>query len=167
MPAFLDPKEAEFWVGAGLLIFLGIVIFVAKVPAMIAAALDAKAAGIRNELEEAQRIREEAQALLAQLKAERAAAEAQAEAMIAEARQEAERLGAEARTKLEETLARRQSLAERRIELAETQALADVKAAAADLAAHAAETVLADRLKGRKTDPAVDRAVERMAARLA
>ena len=74
MPAFLNPANAEFWVGVGLLIFLGIVIFVAKAPKAINAALDAKAAKIQADLDEAARIREEAQRLLTQLKAERAEA---------------------------------------------------------------------------------------------
>jgi len=68
MPAFLNPANAEFWVGVGLLIFLGIVIFVAKAPKAITAALDAKSAKIQSDLDEAARIREEAQRLLAQLR---------------------------------------------------------------------------------------------------
>ena len=90
MPHFLNPAEAEAWVFAGLLIFLGIVIFVAKAPKAINAALDAKSAKIQGDLDEAARIREEAQRLLTQLKAERAEAEAQAKAEE-EAARDAER----------------------------------------------------------------------------
>ena len=85
MPAFLNPAEAEMWVGVGLLIFLGIVIFVAKAPKLINASLDAQSAKIQSDLDEAARIREEAQRLLAQLKIERAEAEAQAKEMLAAA----------------------------------------------------------------------------------
>ena len=53
MPEFLNPAEAEFWVGVGLLIFLGVVIFVAKAPAKIGAALDAQAQAIQANLDEA------------------------------------------------------------------------------------------------------------------
>ncbi|MDZ4370475.1 MAG: ATP F0F1 synthase subunit B, partial [Phenylobacterium sp.] len=67
MPAFLNPAAAEFWVFAGLVIFLGIVVFVAKAPRLIAGALDAQAAKIQQDLDEAARIREEAQKLLAEL----------------------------------------------------------------------------------------------------
>ena len=166
MPAFLNPANAEFWVGVGLLIFLGIVIFVAKAPKAINAALDAKAAKIQADLDEAARIREEAQRLLTQLKAERAEAEAQAKDMLATAQEEARRYEAEAKAKLEESLARRQQLAERKIANAEAQAAAEVKAAAADLAAQAAEVVLTQRLPGVKTDPLVDRAISQLGAKL-
>ena len=166
MPAFLNPANAEFWVGVGLLIFLGIVIFVAKAPKAINAALDAKAAKIQADLDEAARIREEAQRLLTQLKAERAEAEAQAKDMLATAQEEARRYEAEAKAKLEESLARRQQLAERKIANAEAQAAAEVKAAAADLAAQAAEVVLTQRLPGVKTDPLVDRAISQLGSKL-
>ena len=166
MPAFLNPANAEFWVGVGLLIFLGIVIFVAKAPKAINAALDAKSAKIQADLDEAARIREEAQRLLTQLKAERAEAEAQAKDMLAAAQEEARRYEADAKAKLEESLARRQQLAERKIANAEAQAAAEVKAAAADLAAQAAEVVLTQRLPGVKTDPLVDRAIDQLGAKL-
>lgn len=166
MPAFLNPANAEFWVGVGLLIFLGIVIFVAKAPKAINAALDAKSAKIQGDLDEAARIREEAQRLLTQLKAERAEAEAQAKDMLAAAQEEARRYEADAKAKLEESLARSQQLAERKIANAEAQAAAEVKAAAADLAAQAAEVVLTQRLPGVKTDPLVDRAISQLGSKL-
>lgn len=166
MPAFLNPAEAEMWVGVGLLIFLGIVIFVAKAPKAIAAALDAKSAAVKADLDEAARIRAEAQRLLEELRRERAEAEAQAKDMLAAAQDEARRYEADAKAKLAESLARRQELAARKIASAEAQAAAEVKAAAVDLAAQAAETVLASRLAGAKTDPLVDRAIDQLAAKL-
>lgn len=166
MPEFLNPAEAEFWVGAGLLIFLGIVVFVAKAPAAIAAALDAKAATIQADLDEAARIREEAQRLLASLQAERAEAERQAKDMLAAAQEQARQFEADAKVKLEESLARRQQLAERKIANAEAQAQAEVKAAAAELAAKMAEDVLVKRLSGAKSDPLVDAAIGQLGAKL-
>lgn len=166
MPHFLNPAEAEAWVFAGLLIFLGVVIFVAKAPKAIAAALDAKTATIQADLDEAARIRAEAQRLLADLKAERADAERQAKEMLANAQQEASRYAADAKAKLEESLIRRREIAERKIAQAEVQAAADVRAAAADLATQIAEQVLTKRLAGAKTDPLVDRAISQLAGKL-
>jgi F0F1-type ATP synthase membrane subunit b/b' len=80
-----DPSQADFWVGVGLLIFLGIVVFVAKAPQMIAGQLDAKRDTIQHDLDEAARIRAEAERLLAELKAERVEAEAQVRGMLAAA----------------------------------------------------------------------------------
>jgi F-type H+-transporting ATPase subunit b len=166
MPEFLNPAEAEFWVGIGLLIFLSIVIFVAKAPRKLAGALDAQAQAIQANLDEAARIREEAQRLLQTLKAERADAERHAREMLAQAQAEAQRLEADARAKLEESLARRQQVAERKIATAEMQAAAEVKAAAADIAAQAAERMLTQRLSGVKSDPLVDAAIGQLGSKL-
>jgi F-type H+-transporting ATPase subunit b len=158
--------EAETWVGVGLVIFLAIVIFVAKAPKALAGALDEKAAKIQFDLDEAARIRAEAEAMLAEIRAEREAAERQAGEMLAAAEADAKRMGEEARAKLEEQVKRRADLAERKIANAEAQATAEVKAAAADLAAQAAEQVLAARIAGAKSDPLVDVAIGQMAGRL-
>lgn len=166
MPEFLNPAEAEFWVFVGLVLFLGIVVLVAKAPQKIGAALDGQAAAIQSNLDEAARIREEAQRLLDTLKAERAEAEVHAREMLAQAQADAKRLEADAKAKLEESLARRQQMAERKIATAEAQAAAEVKAAAAELAAQAAETMLAKRLSGAKSDPLVDAAISQLAAKL-
>jgi len=166
MPVFLNPAEAEAWVFAGLVIFLAIVIFGAKAPKKIVGSLDEKSRTIQADLDEAARIRAEAEALLAQLRTERAEAERNAKEMLANAQAEAKRFEAEAKANLAESLERRRQLAERRIATAEAQAQAEVKAAAADLAAQLAERVLVERLAGAKTDPLVDSAIGQIATKL-
>jgi F-type H+-transporting ATPase subunit b len=166
MSELLNPAEAEFWVGVGLLIFLAIIIFVAKAPKAIAAALDARAAKIQDDLNEAARIRAEAEAMLADIRKQREDAERQAAQMLAAAEADAARLATEAKAKLEEQVKRRAALAERKIATAEAQAAAEVKAAAADLAAQAAERVLAARIAAAKSDPSVDAAIAQLAERL-
>jgi F-type H+-transporting ATPase subunit b len=158
-------QEAEFWVFIGLAIFIGALIW-AKVPGMAMKALDARGAQVQAELDEALRLRQEAQALLAQIKVQREGAERLAAEMIAGAKADSERLRVEAEAKLDEQIKRRQQMAERKIATAEAQAAADVKAAAGDLAAHIAEQVLAARLKTMKSDPLIDRAVGQMAGKL-
>lgn len=169
MPAFLDGHfwnlaEAEFWVGVGLVVFLGI-LALAGVPKLIGRTLDERAAKVQSELDEAQRLRSEAEALLAQIRNERAQAEVQARELVAQAEADARRLAEDARVKLEESVARRQAQAERKIALAESQAAAEVRAAAADLAAQAAERMLAERLRGKRSDPLVDRALSQLEGR--
>lgn len=159
-------SEAETWVGVGLLIFLGIVVFAAKAPKKVTDALDAQSAAIQANLDEAARIREEAQALLETLKAERVEAERHAKELLAQAQAQVALLEADAKAKLEESLARRQQMAERKIANAEAQAAAEVKAAAAEMAAQAAETMLAQRLAGAKADPMVDAAIGQIATKL-
>lgn len=164
MPAFLDPAEAEFWVGVGLIIFLAIAFWMGR--GAIFGALDAKAVKVKADLDEAARLRAEAEALLATIRAQRAESEKQAAEMLANAQAEAQRLGEEAQVKLEERIKLRERLAERKIANAEAQAVAEVKAIAADLAANAAERVLAKRLADDGGDPALDRSIAQIAGRL-
>ena len=164
-PHLYDLANPELWVAAGLFLFLGICVFVG-VPKLVAGQLDATAARIQSELDEAARLRAEAEALLAHIRTEKAEAEAQAAEMLAAAEADARLMEVEAKAKLEETLARRQALAERRIAQAEAQATAEVKTAAADLAARAAEQILAARLAGQKSDPLLDAAIAQISTRL-
>lgn len=170
MPYFLDPHmynwgSSELWVGVGLLLFFAVVI-AAGAPKLVARTLDAKAAKIQADLDEAARLRAEAEALLAQIRREKAEAEAQAAQMLAAAEQDARRLEAEAKTRLEESLARRQAVAEQRIAQAEAQAATDVKAAAAEAASATAERVLRARLEAGAPDPLLNAAIADMGARL-
>ena len=81
--------DATFWAMIALFIFIGVVVYM-KVPGMIAKALDERAAKIRNELDEAQRLREEAQQLLAEFQKKRKEAEKEAADMVAAAKRESD-----------------------------------------------------------------------------
>jgi F-type H+-transporting ATPase subunit b len=164
MAAVAVLQDAEFWVGAALLIFVGILVW-AKAPAMAARVLDARGVRVRSHLDEARRLREEAQALLAEITRRHAESEQAAEEMLKTARADAERLRAEAAIKLEEDIQRRRALAERRIAMAETQAAADVKAAAVDLATSAAEAILASRVGASGSDRLIDAGLKGLAER--
>jgi len=158
-------QDAHTWEAAGLVIFVGVLIYL-KVPGMALAALDDRGARIRAQLDEATRLREEAERLLADIKVQREASEHHAVEIVALAQEEAARLAEDSKAKLEDQIKRRGEMAERRIALAETQAAAEVKAAAADLAAQAAEAVLAARLAAAKSDPLVDAAVALIPSKL-
>lgn len=170
MPAFFEGEfysleNPELWVAVGLVIFLGI-LWMAGAFKKAAGALDEKGAKIQADLDEAAKLRAEAEAMLADIRKQRDESEAQAAQMLTEAKAEAKRLAAEAKARLEEQVTRRKALAERRIATAEAQASAEVKAAAAELAAQMAETVLSERLAGAKSDPGVDAAIGQLAERL-
>jgi len=115
-------RDPEFWVGIGTLIFLAIVIW-KKVPALVANSLDARAAAISKELEDARRLRAEGEALLAEYQKKRAAAEQEAGAIVAEARAEAERYAAESRIAIRAQIERRGKQAEQKIAQAEAKRL--------------------------------------------
>lgn len=162
MELFLD---AHFWVGVALVIFLGILVW-AGVPGLALKALDSRGAKVRAQLDEANRLREEAQALLADIRAQREQTEKLAAEVLANAKEEAQRLQADSQARLAEQIERRGELAERRIATAEAQAAAEVKAAAAEVAAQMAEKVLQSRLAGTKTDPLVDQAIRQLGSKL-
>jgi F-type H+-transporting ATPase subunit b len=115
-------------------------------------ALDHRAERIKAELDDASRLKDEAAKVLAEYKARRASAEREAADIIASANAEAERIASEAKAKMEDFVARRTKTAESKIALAEAQALADVRAAAADAAVQAASTILSQSVKGSVAD---------------
>ncbi|CAM3140921.1 F0F1 ATP synthase subunit B family protein [Asticcacaulis taihuensis] len=156
--------EAEFWVRAALVLFF-LILFVAKVPGKLWTSLGDTGKAVRAELDEAVRIRQEATDLLNSIKAQRLASEAKARELIAFAEEEAARMAAEARVKLEETIRRREALAERKIAQTEANATADVKSTAADLAAQLAEQILLDQVAKAKTDTQVDKAIGQLEGR--
>ena len=128
-------------------VFLAIVLVVAGavykgIHKVMAKALDDRADGIRGELDEARKLREEAQTLLATFQRKQAEAEEQAKDIVKQARLDAETMASQARKDLKERLERRAEQAVAKIKNAETQAMADVKARAVDLAAKAAEQIL-------------------------
>ena len=140
---------ATLWAFVSLLLFLALVGYL-KVPGMISKALDKRAEDIKSQLAEAARLREEAQALLAEYQRKRKEAEAEAAGIVAAAEREASALAAEAKQKTEEFITRRNALSEQKIKQAETEAVNAVRSAAVDLAIAAAEKVLA-----KKADDAV------------
>jgi F-type H+-transporting ATPase subunit b len=133
--------DASFVALAGLLIFIGIVFYM-KVPATIVAALDARADRIRNELEEARSLREEAQRLLADYRRKSEEAEREAAEIVAQAKRDAAGITEEARAKSEEYVKRREALAEQKIAQAETDAINAVKLRAVDIALAASSHLL-------------------------
>ena len=156
----------ELWVLAGLLVFIGLLIWLKVLPGALFKALDAHGEKIKAELDEAHQLREEAQALLAEVKAQRDEAERQAAGMIEAAKVDAALIASEAKAKLEEQITRRAEMAERKIAQAEAQAAADVKSAAVDLAAQAAEQILVARLASGASDGLVDTAIGQIATKL-
>src|SRR4051812_21837989 len=157
--------EAEFWVAVAFVIFVGILIYVG-VPKMLTNALDDRAKRVRTELDEARRLKEEAQKLLAEYRAKQRQADQEAVAIIEGAKAEAERIAAESKVKMEEFVARRTKMAETKIAQAEAQAVADVRAAAAEAAVAAAEKILTESVKGKIADDLLTRGVGEVKSKL-
>ena len=133
---------ATLWAMIALFIFFVIVIYL-KVPGMMTKALDDRAGKIRSDLDEAQKLREEAQQLLAEFQKKRKEAEKEAADMVAAAKRESDLIIEDAHKKTEEYVARRAALAELKIGQAERDAVNEVRSIAVDVATEAARAVLA------------------------
>ena len=158
-------KEPELYVAIGFLLVIGLLLYVG-VPKMVASMLDARALTIKAELDEARRLREEAQGLLAGYKQKAAGAEAEAAAIVTEARAEAERFAAESRAALTVQIERRAQLAQDKIAQAEAAAMAEIRTLAADAAAAAAEKIIAARMDEKRAAALIDGSIKGLAAKL-
>ena len=143
--------EAEFWVAVAFIIFVGVLGYFGAHRRLVNS-IDDRRDRIKAELDEARRLKAEAEALLATYRRKQQEAEREAQTIIASAKAEAERLAGEAEAKIEEFVVRRTKMAEGKIAQAEAQALADVRSAATEVAVAAAEAILTHSVKGKVAD---------------
>ena len=139
--------DATFIALVAFILFFVTLIYL-KVPAMVMNMLDDRSNAIARELHEARRLREQAEALLADYKTKHAAAEAEAKSIVAHAQEQAEAMVTEIRDQMTTAIARRQRQAEDRITQAQAKAEADVRAAASEAALAAAERLIREKLDG-------------------
>jgi F-type H+-transporting ATPase subunit b len=157
--------EPETWVAVAFVILMVLFAYLG-IHRTVLTALDKRADRIKAELDDARRLKEEAARLLADYKSKRTSAEREAEEIIANAKAEAERIASEAKAKMEDFVARRTKTAEGKIALAEAQALADVRAAAANAAVTAASTILSQSVKGSVADDLLAKGIAEVRAKL-
>jgi len=157
--------EPEFWVAVSFFISLGGIIYLG-VHKKVAAALDARAASIAQEIEEAKHLREEAEKVLADYKRKQGDATKEVEAIISLAKKEAAELAEESRRSMAEHFERRMKLAEDKIARAETEALLEVRAAAADAAVAAAQSVIKAKLTPETADSLVTQGIAALKTKL-
>ena len=155
----------DFWVGASFIIFVLFLIY-QGVPGLIAKALDERAETIRKELDDARRLREEAQSLLSDYQRKAREAEEEAKVIVEQAKRKAELMAAEARQSLQEMIARRAKQAEEKIARAEAQAYEEVRTAAADKAMIAAQWVLQNKITGSKADQIINQNIQELRVKL-
>ena len=161
-PIYLDSK---FWVAIPVVLFIALVIYKGALRSL-SKALDDRSDKIKAELDEARRLREEAQQLLASYHRKQKEAEAQAEEIVKQARSDAENMASQARKDLAERLERRAAQAEAKIANAEAQALGEVKAKAADLAMDAAENILRTKMSAAEKSKFIQDGIKQMGATL-
>jgi F-type H+-transporting ATPase subunit b len=161
MHLFADP---EFWVAVAAAIFIAVIWKPAR--KALVGSLDERAARIRNELDEARKLRDEAEQLLLQYQTKEREASAEAAAIVTHAREEAERIAAQSAQDLEQALARRQRLAEERIAQAEAKAVDEIRTTAVDVAVAAAREVIVTQMDERRGGALLDSAIAALPQRL-
>ena len=158
---FADPRT---WVGVAFVIFF--VIFGRRLWTSLASILDKRGLQIRAELDEAARLRREAETLLQEARAQREAAVVEAKAMLHQAHAEAARVADAARAEAAAAATRRERMAMERIGAAEKAAVTDVRLAAAEIATRATEAVIASGFGPEADAPLIDRAIQGLPAAL-
>jgi F-type H+-transporting ATPase subunit b len=156
--------EAEFWVLLAVAIFLIVVWKPAR--RFVVSALDGRALRIRDEIGAAANLREEAQQALAAYQRRQQEAATEAAQIVSHAKEEVERIAAQSLRDLEETLRRRQALAQERIAQEETKAVAEIRAIAVDVAISAARQVIAAWLDEKRGAELIDDAIAELPRQL-
>ncbi len=133
---------------------------------VIVGALDGHAAKVRAELNEAKRLREEAQSLLARYQRQLASGSDQAQTIVEHARAETERQVERHRAELEASLKRRTEQVMGRIAQEEARALQELRAYAATLAIRTTERLMRERVDGAHAQALLDGAIEQVGRKL-
>jgi F-type H+-transporting ATPase subunit b len=157
--------QAETWVAVAFVLFVALGLYL-KVPAMLAKMLDERADKVSKELAEARKLREEAQALLAEYQKKRAEAEKDAANIVAQAKVEAEYYGVETRKKLAETIERRTKQAAQKIAQAEAAAIKEVRTTATEAAIAAASKLVGEAVQGAAGGKLIDESIAAVKSRL-
>jgi len=155
----------ELWVLVSFVLFLALLVYY-KIPNRLVKALDDRADRIRADLDEARRLREEAQQILADYQRKQREAEKEVEDIIAMARREAQFYADESSKALNESLQRRMKLAEEKIARAEEQAVLEIRSKSVDAAIAAAGTLIARELKGKSAESLVEKSIRDVSAKL-
>lgn len=161
----------SFFGDSNLVVTLSTVLFIAlliylKVPGKITALLDKRADKIREELEEARRLREEAQTLLASYERKQKEVEGQAEQIVANAKAEATRAAEEAKEELKVSIQRRLKAADEQIASAEASAVKEVRDRAVAVAIRAASDVIAAKMTKTAGSELIDESIKTVGAKL-
>lgn len=156
--------DTSLWVSVAFVTFF--VVFGKKLVGAVGGMLDDRAQKISDDIEEATRLREEAQEMLASFEKKQHEALKEAEAIVSAAKDEAERLAKEAAEQLEHNLKRSEQLATDRIAQAEAQAIAEVKGQAVDLAMDAAKSILESGTTDAKANALIDSSIKSLDGKL-
>jgi F-type H+-transporting ATPase subunit b len=158
-------REPELWVGLGFVLAIALLVWKGA-GRTIAKMLDARAAVISAELQEARRLREEAERLFADYRTRAESAEREVESILAEARAEVQRLAELARGDLNAQIARRLQAAQDKIGQAEAAAMTEIRGRAADAAVATAQKLIQARMDGERAGRLIQESIKDLGGKL-
>jgi F-type H+-transporting ATPase subunit b len=162
---FFSLQNTNFVVLIAFIAFVALLVYM-KVPAKLTGMLDARAATIKAELDEARSLREEAKSILATYERRQKEVQEQAERIVASARDEALAAAEQAKADLKVAIARRLAAATDQIASAEAAALHQVREQAVSVAVAAAGEVLAKQMTADGASASIDAAIAQVEAKL-
>lgn len=162
---FVSLSNTDFVVLLAFIAFFG-VLFYFKVPSLLSGLLDKRAEGIKSELDEARKLREDAQTLLASFERKQAEVQAQADRIVAGAKEEAAAAAEQAKEELKISIARRLQAAEDKIASAEASAVKEVRDQAVSVAVSAASDVVVAQMNAAQANSLIDEAIAEVGAKL-
>ncbi len=162
---FFSLRNAEFVVGIAFIVFLGVVTYLG-VPGKLGAMLDARANGIKNNLDEARMLREEAKALLASYEAKQREVAEQSARIVATAKTEAQAAANQAKLDLQSSIARRLAAAGEQLESTVKAAERAVRDEAISVSVAVAAEVLKRQMNAEQAAAAIDASIAQVAAKL-
>jgi len=162
---FFSLFNTNFVVLIAFLLFVGTLVYL-KVPGMLGQKLDERAASIRSDLDEARKLREEAQKVLASYERKQKEAQEQADRIVVQAREEAEQAAVDAKEEIRRAIARRLQAAEDQIASAEARVVRDVRDQAIAVAISAARDVIAKQMSAADGDALIDAGIGEVEAKL-
>ena len=162
---FFSLNNTDFVVTIAFVLFIALLIYL-KVPGKVAGLLDARAEGIKSDLEEARTLRDEAQAVLASYERKQQEVQEQADNIVANAKEEAKAAAEQAKLDLKDTIARRLQAAEDQIASAEASAVKEVRDTAISVATSVAGGVIASKMTAKDAGGLIDAAIKDVGEKL-
>lgn len=158
-------QNTNFVVLVAFIAFVALLVYMG-VPGKLTGMLDARAASIKSDLDEARALRDEAKAVLATYERRQKEVQEQAARIVALARDEAMAAAAQAKADLKSAIARRLAAATDQIASAEAAAIRQVREQAIAVAVAAAGDVLARQMTAEAATASIDAAIAQVEAKL-
>lgn len=162
---FFSLRNTDFIVTLAFLLFIAVLVYY-RVPQLVGGLLDKRAEGIRDDLAEARRLREEAQNIYASYERRQREVKTQADEIVANAKREATHEAEKAKLALKVSIERRVKAAEDQIAGAEADAVRAVRDRAVQTAIAAATQILGKQITADQRNAGIDKAIDDVALRL-